>query len=209
MSEINKPRRGRPPKTIGEKIASQMTKLDAREKKIAKRETKRITFDATLADWEKVLTLAERWDEQLAVVLRAALRQGLDHYLNWAGNSAPYSPLSRGDLHQARPAHKLDPSGLNFPPPPVQTFNPGMVSAFRPPSRQTTREFVEPMFGPPEMVRVGRRGPAVPIAALLPNGATDSSAGSEIPDHVNTDVLTDAENDLAAETGIFDETVGA
>jgi hypothetical protein len=205
MDDI-RPRRGRPPKTIGEKIAANMVKLDERERKITKREVKRIAFEATLADWDKVLTLAEKWDEQLSVVLRAALRQGLDHYLNWASNSAPYSPFVKGDLHQPRPPHRLDPSGLQFPPPPLQTFGHNtVVSTIRPPSRQITREISEPVFAQPEqtMVRVGRRGPAVSLAALLPNGATESSP---IPDDIDRPESLAPQVD---QTGIFDENPGS
>lgn len=192
-----KPKRGRPSKNIGDHISSRISKLQAREAKVIKKQTKPIKFQGTEGDWEKLLTLAERWDEQLEVVMRACLREGADHYLNWAGNSGPYSPFTKGDLTPRRPS-QLDPSGLVFPPPQIHQWG-GVptVRGYQPPApRQTVREFTEPVFSQTEVVKVGRKGRGVPLAALLPNGATEMSEPE--PEMFNEP------EELVQETGIFD-----
>jgi len=150
----------------GETSKAQM--LRERENAHAQRlqERRRTPLDIRISEYERTLTLAEKWDEPVAVVLRACFRFGLKHYEQWASRGRGYSPFGDGDW-EPRGAADYEPTGFVAPPPVrTQPFMPPPPVNFndrRPVTR--TVEFSENVFSPP------------PAAAspFLPNAPTPGS----------------------------------
>jgi hypothetical protein len=105
-----------PPKPTGK-----LPQLDERITRLAQKakRKKRLALDVRERDADRFLTLAERWDEDLVVVLRACALMGLRHYEEWASNGAATSPFEEGAWIAPKP-HQRDPSGVRADPIPVQ-----------------------------------------------------------------------------------------
>lgn len=83
------------------------------------RKRRKISVEYKTADIERYLALAERYGEDLAVVIRACGLKGLDHFEEWASNGAVRSPFEAGLWNQRPPSH-YDPVGNQIPPVPRQ-----------------------------------------------------------------------------------------
>jgi predicted nucleic acid-binding Zn-ribbon protein len=174
--------------TIADQVRETLTGLDERARRLAARARlrKNLAISLKADEYEKILSMAERYDEDAAVVLRACMRLGMAHYERWANDRPGQSPFAVGALDGFRRPAEVDPTGNGFavrgregfaPPPPVEQWRgrPTGRTIYRDrvdDERERAREGVETTiidtidseFSPP------RRDA---LAGLLPNGATE------------------------------------
>lgn len=95
--------------------------LDTRMKHLAERAKakKRISVDYKVSDVEAFIALAEKWGEDLTVVIRACGAKGREYFEEWASNGSLRSPFEAGHWTPKPPSH-YDPVGNQAPPVPRQ-----------------------------------------------------------------------------------------
>jgi hypothetical protein len=110
--------------------------------------------------YERLLDAAEKWDEPIAVVMRAALERGLDALSAFPGDPRR-SPFEAGMLDRA--PSRIDPTGTHYPPPPAPYAAP---SPARPPQPYAP---AQPPLPPVESYTESVWDPGLP-PGLLPSG---------------------------------------
>ena len=167
--------------------------LTDREKKLAllSRAHRHVSMRLKIGDYERVLSLAEQYEEDLSVVLRAALMHGVAHLEQWASKAPGAQPFA-GGLMVPRPLSRIDPSGLLNPPPSRVFQNP---QGFTPPA---TMPYRQEYVGTPVSENVWdapppRRASAPP--GVLPSGATVNPPAPQAPvnmhqPHLEEELLT-------------------
>ena len=106
--------------------------LDQRAQALAQaqKQRKRMALDVPPPMYDRILTLAERWDEPLMVVMRAALEAGLSQLIEFPGDPRR-SPFAAGAPTPRTPG-QIDPRGNQFPPPGITGSGFGAVTAPQP-----------------------------------------------------------------------------
>lgn len=160
--------------SVGDRMAqtAQLAQITEREKALAMRvKTKRyISFKIKYELHERILAMAEKYEEDLAVIQRACLVKGLEYFEQWADSEA--NPFEAGRPFHLMPS-QVDPTGVGFAQgvPVRQPFQRPVFRDFRPPQpRETIIETSEPVFSRDQMVEV--KGKKVSMEGLLPSGAT-------------------------------------
>lgn len=212
------PRRNGVVTSVGEQMAAVASEssLSDREKALTMKlkAKKTLHIDVRLPMYERILAMAETFDEDVSVVARACLINGLEYYEQWARPGEP-SPFGVG-ASKIRRASQLDPSGRsvpqNYTPQPFQRppqLPPQEYRDFRPPQpRETITETVEPVFQRAADGYVEINGKRVPMGQFLPSGATVQDEAAQMTEqpraeaeyvepqeeeHVQTNLFADVE----------------
>jgi len=183
------PPKGRRMRSVGDRIgaAATLSQLTDREKALAMRAKaqKKLAFAVKLLVYERTIALAERFDEDLAIVERACYLYGLAHYEQWAADgTSPFTPgVWRPELLPAvvdgvptRPPYQPPAQDALSDVPLRRNDAPRrVIAADRPPAAmQYVEEHDETAYA--ETVQI----PEIP-AGLLPGGFTDNSRSEDAP----------------------------
>lgn len=168
------PRNDAPPPGGGAQEAAQivtMATLDERARAIAARSAQRqnLSFKVKMADYERVVSLAEKFDEDVPTVVRTCILHGLRHFEEWGTLAPGASPFAEGAMPKRNPSY-YDPQGEYAPTLRAQPFAQPVFESVGPrmPQPQTVnmRTVTEPMFKPTPRPHI----PGMPSGASEPVG---------------------------------------